>query len=126
MKFNWVNYLTLAKNLLINQSNNSSEIIEAELRSSISRSYYAAFHVAKKYLYKVRSYELSKENSHRSLIDEFKYSGDPRLSIIGNYLERLRDRRNEADYDDIVLNLRKNAEQSAKFSQIVIDRLDAD
>ncbi len=33
-----------------------SILTEAELRSAISRSYYAAFHVAKDYLYKTRCY----------------------------------------------------------------------
>lgn len=58
MKFDWLEYYDLAKELADINSNNSgdsaknpkSQISEAKLRSSIGRAYYAAFCIARNYL----------------------------------------------------------------------------
>jgi len=139
MKFNWVNYLDLAKILLANNvdSRDYSILTEAELRSAISRSYYAAFHVAKDYLYKTRCYIVpgsgvegssrdnpSRTNFHKFLIDEFKNSHDSDMITIGGYLENLRDRRNRADYDDILLDSKKRADEAIALSELILSELD--
>lgn len=125
MNFNWDNYLDLAKELFLTSSSD-----EAKLRSSISRAYYAAFNRARKYL-KVQHYQVPRDyTAHEYVINQFrnsqkednKYWKDWRM--IGSDLADLRERRNRADYDDILVNLPKKADFALKASQKIIDRLD--
>ncbi|WP_217355207.1 hypothetical protein [Aphanizomenon sp. UHCC 0183] len=118
MKFNWAEYLELAKELADITSTISSDsetdskprISEAKLRSSISRAYYAAFCIARNYLRDVlHEPRLSKArtgdtNEHQFVADEFRYnkSKNKKMIEIGNDLGRLRQSRNKADYDDTI------------------------
>ena len=109
MKFDWSGYLDLANELAIVSDRDSVKTIEAKLRSSISRAYYAAFCLARNYL---RDYlddtRLSKArvdyvNEHQYVAEEFKNydSRNTNMIEIGKSLSRLRALRNKADYDDV-------------------------
>lgn len=92
MSFDWRDYVSLAEHLL-----NFTE--EAYLRSSISRSYFGAFCIARD----KRGYQDYKgkngENIHWKVINEYRNSDNSRDQNIGRILDKLRRARNEADYD---------------------------
>ncbi|MDJ0616066.1 MAG: HEPN domain-containing protein [Calothrix sp. MO_192.B10] len=142
MKFNWLEYYDLAKELADdtsainceNSANNpKSQISEAKLRSSISRAYYAAFCLARNYLRDVlHDPRLSKArsgdtNEHQYVADEFKNYNkgkNKKMTEIGNDLARLRQLRNKADYDDTIFNLKKEAKLALKYASYIINKLD--
>jgi uncharacterized protein (UPF0332 family) len=139
MKFNWAEYLELAKELADITSTISSDsetdskprISEAKLRSSISRAYYAAFCIARNYLRDVlHEPRLSKArtgdtNEHQFVADEFRYnkSKNKKMIEIGNDLGRLRQSRNKADYDDTIYTLEKDMKFSLKIAQNIIEKI---
>jgi uncharacterized protein (UPF0332 family) len=106
--FNWEDYLIFAENLLKDKTNMGPE--EAKLRSSISRSYYAAFCAAKKFLdennipyYNPDS--LYENSIHKKVILTFENitSNDKEFQLnskaIAKNLENLRKQRVLADYN---------------------------
>jgi len=94
MSFDWDDYFRLAKELY-DDDNSTLHDSEAENRSSISRAYYAAYNRA----LEKAPHRPTGGSRHRQLIDIFKQSPVPTESQIGRNLERLRDKRNDADYD---------------------------
>src|SRR6266849_725492 len=104
MSFDWSNYLDLARELQRQGAVHSSK--EAELRSAISRAYYAAFCKARNYLRDRRHLTLSRgAEAHSEVQDEFQLSPDRRFKEIGENLNRLRTFRNRADYNDVFAGL---------------------
>jgi uncharacterized protein (UPF0332 family) len=120
MKFDWSKYLSLSQDLandvaasLVQRSASQnqtfdSSVCEAQLRSSISRAYYAVFCLARNHLRDVdgdltvarrRDYRI---NIHEYVIKEFQDSSDSNRKKVGICLKRLRDDRNQADYEDMV------------------------
>lgn len=99
MSFDWSEYLTLAQELTANSA--TSPIHEANLRSAISRAYYAAIHKAQDHLiYKDNSPIPYPVNIHFYVINEFESSNDIIRKKIGGLLHHLRSIRNIADYQD--------------------------
>lgn len=99
--FDWWEFFELADTI----KNNGDE---ASLRSSISRAYYASHGASKTYLRdKCYHHILNRESSanHGYVIDELRSDPDRRKNDIGNKLHRLRRKRNQADYDDVVKKL---------------------
>jgi uncharacterized protein (UPF0332 family) len=94
MSFDWDEYFRLAEELYDNDSSTLHDN-EAENRSSISRAYYAAYNRA----LEKAPYPPKGRSKHRKLIDIFKQSQDRSENQIGRNLERLRDKRTDADYD---------------------------
>ena len=45
------------------------------------------------------------------------------MIAIGGYLEKLRDRRNRTDYDDILLDLKKRADEAIALSELILSEL---
>ncbi len=143
MKFDWLEYYDLAKELADVNSTNSgdssdnpksnnpkSKISEAKLRSSISRAYYSAFCTARNYLRDVLlDPRLSKArsgdvNEHQYVADEFKHNRSSKKMIeIGNDLSRLRQFRNKSDYDDNIYNLEKEVSFSLKLAENIITKI---
>ena len=101
MSFNWAEFLTLADALLRDPNSPGPE--EAALRSAISRAYYAAFCSG-------RNFARDKENfvpqgtaeDHKRLSVHFRKNRDRTRKKIATDLNRLRDYRNRADYDDVL------------------------
>ena len=94
--FDWTQYLVLAQEL------KKREGEEACLRSSISRAYYSAYHLACKRL-RERDIDVpSGESGHKGMWDVYRTSDNKDCRKIGGDGDRLRNRRKEADYDDNV------------------------
>ncbi|YAF94053.1 MAG: HEPN domain-containing protein [Nodularia sp. CChRGM 3473] len=139
MKFNWAEYLDIAKELADITSTISTDsetdskpiISEAKLRSSISRAYYAAFCTARNYLRDIlHDPRLSKArtgdtNEHQYVADEFRCnkSKNKKMIEIGNDLGRLRQSRNKADYDDTIYTLEKQVNFSLKLAENIIEKI---
>jgi len=101
MSFNWAEFLTLAEALLRNPNSPGPE--EAALRSAISRAYYAAFCSARNLARDKNGLVLPRgPEVHGVIRDHFETSPDRVRRKIGTDLNRLRDYRNRADYDDVL------------------------
>lgn len=139
MKFNWAEYLDIAKELaditstisIDSETDSKPTIPEAKLRSSISRAYYAAFCTARNYLRDVlHDPRLSKArtgdiNEHQYVSDEFirNKSKNRKMIEIENDLCRLRQSRNKADYEDTIYTLDKEVKLSLKLAENIIEKI---
>jgi uncharacterized protein (UPF0332 family) len=121
MKFDWEEYFNLAKEL-------AGTTEEAKLRSAVSRAYYSAFCLARNYLRDIeqdptlsrnKTYDI---NVHKYVADEFIHhkSKSKTMREIGNDLNRLRPRRNNADYEDTMFNLPTQATTALKLADNII------
>ena len=71
----------------------------AELRSAVSRAYYAAFHVARKLLIDM-GFEISKgPGAHGDVCKYLGNAGNPSVEHAGSNIGDLKGWRNQADYD---------------------------
>ncbi|HEY9808621.1 MAG TPA: hypothetical protein V6D13_04710 [Halomicronema sp.] len=120
MSFDWSQYLNLAYKLAGTPHNPANE---AELRSAISRAYYAAFIKARNFLRDVDNLTIPRRDGHKYVINHFENNSDKRRREIGNNLHRLRDFRNDADYADTVLILAYTTQRSLTFSTRIISTL---
>ncbi len=123
MSFDWVRYLTLAQDQVTLSKQHTNK--EALLRCAISRAYYASFCKARNYLRDIDKVKgLGKASSvHRLVIDRFGISNDTTKNDIGAGLRRLRQFRNNADYQDRFRNLEKTALEALSDAEEVIENL---
>ena len=71
----------------------------AELRSAVSRAYYAAFHVARKLLVDM-GFEISKgSGAHGDICNYLGNAGNPTVEHAGSNIGDLKGWRNQADYE---------------------------
>ena len=106
VKFDWLDYLSLAKQLI--DDSEKSDLKDAMLRSAVSRAYFTVFCLARNYLRDEEEKLIPSKDSHKWLIKQFQ--GNRTKAKISTQLVRLRDDRNKADYSDSVKNLGKLAE----------------
>ena len=139
MSFNWTNYFTLSIKLLgyktlfnrqilpllFKYNCFSNQCYEARLRTSISRAYYAAFCSARNFLRdKDKDPNIPKDASaHAYVRYKFMNSTDIDRKAIGTNLDRLRDDRNDADYDDMVPAIDKMAEYAIMTCEDIMAKL---
>lgn len=122
MTFDWCEYYTLAKDLHAQAANANND--EALLRSSLSRAYYAAFHVAQRDLQARGQYAPTKDdNVHVYVYNAFRSDPDRGRRKIGQDLNRLRGDRNEADYDDVVSGLAPAASSALQIVRRILASL---
>ena len=121
MSFNWSEYLGLAQQLAGKALISATQ--ESRLRSAISRAYYAAFTQARNYLRDQDGIAIPTQNTHEYVINQFSNSADEARQKIGRQLRRLRQRRNQADYDDTFANLQAIAKISLKLAAKIIAKL---
>ena len=115
MSFDWTDLLTLAEAL--KSDPNSPGPREASLRSAISRAYYAAFCVARNFGRDRGEFTPTGTGADHGLVrGHFLLSSDRTRRKIGADLDRLRDSRNKADYDDVLVG------RPAPLAQSSIDR----
>jgi uncharacterized protein (UPF0332 family) len=130
-KFSWTDYFELSLNLAgIKDLSELSNITktkqsEAQLRSAISRAYYAAFCISRNYLRdELYDPRLQRQNSdvneHKYVADELINITDKTLNQAGRDLGRLRIYRNQADYDDTVRNIASTTEMSIRLADKII------
>jgi uncharacterized protein (UPF0332 family) len=112
MTFDWAHYLDLAKELHTDAA--ASALEEAKLRAAISRAYYATFCLARNYLLTNHPhiYIPMTGDAHIIVKDTFENDPDPVWNAIGIHLDRLRQRRNKADYHNTIANLPADARMS--------------
>jgi len=121
--FTWHHYFDLAKQLYEDSYKNDA-LSEALLRSTISRAYFATHCLARNYLINDRDLTPPEEKKemHSWVINQI--GKDPSTSRIHTNLSRLRDDRNNADYDDSIRNIKKMAEGAIIGARQAIDILD--
>jgi uncharacterized protein (UPF0332 family) len=98
---------------------------EAEWRTSISRSYYAAFHAAREFMARLRFRVPAADQAHAYLWMRRSNTGDSTADRIGRMLRDLRGRRNAADYDLNRSRTQANAIDAAVDARDVTRALDA-
>lgn len=77
----------------------AAEQTEADWRSSVSRTYYAVFHVARRLLIDLGFAVPRDEKAHIFLYRRLNNSAHPQVAAAGRELGTLRDHRNRCDYD---------------------------
>lgn len=118
MPFIWEEYLFLAQHLQTYVSTVFSQ--EAAFRCAVSRSYYAAFCHARNYARDHQGFIPSNTaNDHHSVRAHFK-TRDISVAIA---LERLRQWRNQCDYDDTVAGLTALLSSALAEAQKIFTRL---
>lgn len=119
MSFNWSEYLNLAEMLTGRTTIPSSQ--EAKLRSAVSRAYYAAFCQARNHLRDEEGHTIPPGGqAHPYVRDALRSSSDRARKQIGNDLDRLRRRRNQADYEDVFPALPAEADTALRLAAKVI------
>lgn len=121
MTFNWSDYLSLARELLGKATTPFSQ--EAKQRSAISRAYYAAFIEARNFLRDQDGVIIPQESPHQYVIKQFKNSPDSARGRVGRKLQFLRYYRNQADYDDTVVELTKKSKDALTLARQIISGL---
>jgi uncharacterized protein (UPF0332 family) len=99
----------------------------ANLRSSISRAYYAAFWQARAQLRR-EGEQLPRMDAHQFVIEAFRTSRYRARMSIGLYLFRLRAERNNADYQANIggiAELRTKANRALESATLVMTQIDA-
>jgi uncharacterized protein (UPF0332 family) len=130
-KFSWIDYFELSlnlagiKNLSELQNITKTNQPDANLRSAVSRAYYAAFCISRNYLRdELYDPRLQRQNSdineHKYVADELLNNTDKSLNQAGRELSRLRIYRNQSDYDDTVRNIASTAEMSIRLADMII------
>lgn len=119
MSFSWSHYLLIAQELFAEAANTVHE--EANLRCSISRAYYAAFHHTRHKLSDEWDIPIVQSaNAHAQVQNFFKQKNE---EDIAKKLRRMRAARNRADYDDQVVNLEKIAWINLRLAKEVIESI---
>src|SRR5438046_9760214 len=72
---------------------------EADGRSAVSRAYYSTFHAARDLLTALRFRTPRADRAHNYLYVRLNNCGEPRVENAAFLLNKLRGRRNHADYD---------------------------
>ena len=110
MSFDWGLYIQLADELINQQRTQTLQ--EAYLRSSISRSYYGVFCIARNFLSK--RVTIPRFNTHKFVIKQYRNSPDKTEKKIGKDLSSLCRERKSADYKDtdtVNINMARTAYQ---------------
>jgi uncharacterized protein (UPF0332 family) len=97
---------------------------EAEWRTSISRAYYAAFHVARTLLRDLRFVVPRADKAHSYLYERLNNCGDADIEKAGRDLSSLRFLRNRADYDEQAVIDAPIAANELSTAQSIIQALD--
>jgi uncharacterized protein (UPF0332 family) len=119
MSFDWSHYLNLAQDLVTQAA--SSPYKDANLRSAISRAYYATYHKARLRLHDKWGISVPADASaHTAVRSEFRMKGQNQVAVI---LNRMRIDRNKADYNDLVADLNTTARENLKRANQVISDL---
>jgi len=121
MSFDWIAYLTLARELA--EQGERPPRDEAKLRCALSRAYYAAFCAARNYLRDREGYNIPKDMVHWYVSNEFLMSAEPTRQQIGAYLNRMSLARKQADYEDVVPNVWSQTHYVIVMAEEVIDAL---
>jgi uncharacterized protein (UPF0332 family) len=124
VRFDWREYLALAESLLQERKAFAPE--EACIRSAISRAYYAALISARNRAVAKDGFLPQRERSiHQQVKDYYKVNKDRKRTAIGSWLGKLARKRNMADYNDVMIDLLKEAEESIYLAKAILTVLDS-
>ena len=116
MTFQWADYLELADALLHHRTLLVQE--EACCRASISRAYYAVFCAARNYAREWEGLRLTLTGADHQRVQRHFHQGQTRehqrLQVL---LDRLRNRRNEADNADSMSNVVTQAQGALQYAR---------
>ncbi|MCS6955587.1 MAG: HEPN domain-containing protein [Candidatus Calescibacterium sp.] len=103
MQFDWKYFLQVAKELIqkadSQDKGTNDNIIQAYLRTSISRTYYAIFNIVKEiYENRIAKLKCRKSNVHMILIHSLTESNEDFERKVGELLNNIRKMRNISDY----------------------------
>ena len=119
MPFDWREYLALAQFVQTQTGVDFGE--EAAQRCAVSRAYYAAFCMARNHAQVQTGFVPSrKAEDHRALADHLRKHGHTSEAV---RLDRLRQWRNQCDYNDNVTNLSQLVDLALKQANDIIDRI---
>jgi uncharacterized protein (UPF0332 family) len=124
MRFDWRAYLTLAQDLVSPSTSLPND--EARLRTGISRAYYAVFGTARNSL-RARYPALvmpTDATIHGFIQRQFAIASDAFSHSVAQQLGRLRDLRNQADYEEVFAKLPENAEFALLCADTAFDAMD--
>jgi hypothetical protein len=98
----------------------------AEVRTAISRAYYATYHVGAEALEEMGFIIEKGPQGHKGVQHRLHNSGDPEISNVGSKLGDLETRRIDADYhlNDANVERQKTAEALVKMADNLIQKLD--
>jgi uncharacterized protein (UPF0332 family) len=111
-------FLNLADDLVQGSS-------EAEWRTAISRSYYAAFLAAREFFIALGFRVPRASKAHSYVWMRLANCGDPVLTLVGNDLNNLQSERNRADYDIHLTVNQANSQRRAQVARLALTRLAA-
>lgn len=124
MTFQWAAYLDLAEALLNHRTTWAQE--EACCRASISRAYYAVFCAARNYARDQEGLSLTHTGAdHQRVQRHFQQGRTKEHQQLQVLLERLRNRRNEADYADRLSNAVAQAQGAIQYARQAFQALNA-
>ncbi len=115
---NWRDFLVLAARL-------ATGTTEADLRTAVSRAYYAAFHVARRLLTDLSFTVPRADRTHQYLVFRLSNCGESVVEQAGRDLETLRRLRNRADYDEAPALLQPQATAAVLLAEAIVHVLDA-
>ena len=119
MAFQWKEFLELARDLTGRSGLGYST--EATGRSAVSRAYYAAFCWARNYAELHLGFQRTGgPEDHKFLRDHLKVQSKVQIA---SRLNKLRNWRNQCDYDDHVPNLNRLVKNAIKLAEKVIQEL---
>lgn len=118
MPFDWTEYLKLAEFLHTCKDGFSRE---ATLRSAISRAYYAAFCEARRHAVTEMSFPDNRDSKDHELLKRHYRSN--KMSGVADRLDKLRQWRNECDYDDVAHNVGIKCKESLTLAYKLLDLL---
>jgi len=122
MSFNWSDFLEIAE--LLHSKGKGKTLEQAYFRCALSRAYYAAFIISRKYAEsKGESFEREYGRSHKHVIDYYINSKNPGLQDVGENLKTLKRWRINSDYEDNPVFNSMTVESSLKYSKNIISDL---
>jgi len=125
MSYNWREYLDLAKGLL--GKNKIDTTCEACKRTSISRSFYAAYNTIYNYFHiKTRGNMPKGYDAYKYIEDELDNSSNENEREISRNLKRIKTYRIQADYYDLIFTRRNvfgKLSSKAELSLIIAENI---
>lgn len=118
MAFDWKEYFNLA---LFLQGKTKKYTQEASFRCAVSRAYYAAFCYARNYARDQHGFDPNYDYDDHNLVRE--HFRDWEMANISDWLLRLRQWRNNCDYQDTVSNVSRLCTSAISQAQKVFDAL---
>ncbi|MBL8793901.1 MAG: HEPN domain-containing protein [Planctomycetia bacterium] len=115
---NWRDFLPLASRL-------ATGATESDWRSAVSRAYYAAFHVARRYFSELNFTVPRADRAHQYFVFRLGNSSEPTVEQAGRELDTLRRLRNRADYDESPALTQSQAAASVRLAESFVQTLDS-